>query len=96
MFSLILTLAAVLGSILYLERKVMSTKQEVLDAIAASATQLAKAKAEILAKIAELEAAGENGANWDEILARLTEIKSAAQGLDDIVKDPVPEDPPQA
>lgn len=65
----------------------MATKTEVLEAIAANAAQLAKAKAEIVGKIADLEAQIGAGAGMDEVLVALESIKAAAQGLDDVVPD---------
>lgn len=54
------------------------------DAIAAVVEQLGKAKDEILAKIAELEAAAAAG---EDLSGPLAELAAAAQALDDVVPD---------
>lgn len=51
-------------------------------------TQLGKAKNEIVAKVADLEAQIAAGETPD-----LSALKAAAQALDDIVSDPAPEPP---
>lgn len=64
------------------------TMGAVQDAVDQVAAQLAKAKAEIVAKIADLEAQVAAGETPD-----LTALKEAAQALDDVVLD-VPDVPP--
>lgn len=74
---------------LYLRRIIMTTTQQLLDAISGVNSQLAKAKIEILAKIEELETQIGNGEiDGEAILAALAGVKAAAQGLDDIVPRP--------
>jgi hypothetical protein len=65
---------------------VMGAAQDVVDQVTA---QLGKAKDEVLAKIADLEAQVAAGETPD-----FTALKEAAQGLDDVVPDPVVEEPP--
>lgn len=60
-----------------------------VDAIAAVVAQLGKAKDEILAKLAGLEAAAAAG---EDLSASLAELAAAAQALDDVVPDAVVED----
>jgi hypothetical protein len=76
----------------HLKGKLMATTQEVIDEIKRVGAQLAKAKAEIVGKITDLETQIANGAGMDDVLTALGELKTAAQGLDDVVADPV--DPP--
>lgn len=68
-----------------LENK-MSDAQDAVDAVSA---QLGKAKDEIVAEIAALEAQVANGEAPD-----LTALKAAAQALDDVVPDAPVEEPP--
>lgn len=65
------------------------TMGAVQDAVDQVAAQLAKAKAEIVAKVAELEAQVAAGETPD-----LTALKAAAQALDDVVLDVPVEEPP--
>ena len=85
-FAILLGLGA--WAFLTLKGTLMSTKDEVLAAIAAVGTQLGKAKTEILTKITDLETQIGNGADMDDVLAALGELKTSAQALDDIVPDP--------
>lgn len=62
---------------------IMGSLQDAVDAITA---QLAKAQAEIIAKISDLEAVIAAGGTPD-----LTALKAAAQALDDVVPDVIPE-----
>ena len=64
------------------EKVCMSAVQDAVDSVVA---QLGKAKAEILTAIAELEAREPN--------VDLSALTAAAQGLDDVVPDPVVEEP---
>lgn len=72
--------AAVVLAVHRIKKEIRMSAQETVDAVVA---QLGKAKEEIVAKIAELEAA-----NPGVDLSALTEI---AQGLDDVVPDVVEE-----
>lgn len=57
--------------------------------------QLVKARGEIVTKIEDLEAAVSNsGEVSPEVAEALSEVKAAAQALDDIVPDAVVEDTP--
>jgi len=67
---------------------------ELADALGLIATQLAKAKDEIVAKIAELIAALANAPIPDDAKAKIEELKTLAVGLDDIVPDAPPAEPP--
>lgn len=60
----------------------MSESQDAVDAVTA---QLGKAKDEILAEVAALQAQVDAGQPVD-----LTALKAAAQGLDDLNADPEP------
>lgn len=93
---LLIAAAVILWRILILDSVVvMSTRRiynyvgarmsEVQDAVDAVVVQLDKAKGEIVAAIAELEAR--------EPSVDLTALKAAAQSLDDVVPDPVVEPP---
>ena len=64
------------------------TGQEALAAIQAVGTQLTKAKDEIVAKLAQLEAALANTNLPPEAEAALTDLKAQAQALDDVVPTP--------
>lgn len=65
--------------------KVMSTQAELLQALQDTKAQLDKAAAEIVAKIAALEAAVAAGGNTTPAVdAALADLKTAAQVLDDI------------
>jgi len=69
-------------------RHLMST-QETINAIV---TQLGKAKDEIVAKIADVQAQLD-AASIPAETVDLTALTTAAQALDDIVPDPAPADP---
>ncbi len=70
--------------------KIMSTQAEAAAALAALAAQVDKAKAEVLAKIAELQAAADAaGAVTPELQAAIDAVGVAAQGIDDVVPDAV-------
>lgn len=79
---LIAATAVAIAATLTIRRIIMSATQEAIDAITA---QLGKAKGEILAEIANLEAQVAAGQEPD-----LTALKAAAQALDDVVPDPQP------
>ncbi len=67
---------------------------EIVDTLNTVNTQLVKARVEILGKIADLEARlAEAGNTSAEVTAALAELKSTAQGLDEIVADAAPESP---
>lgn len=63
-----------------------------VDAIQAVVAQLGKVKAEILGKIAALEAAQGAG---EDLSAPLADLAAAAQALDDVVPDAVVEPAPE-
>ncbi|MBB3752508.1 hypothetical protein FHT44_005020 [Mycolicibacterium sp. BK634] len=63
----------------------MTAVQDTVDALTA---QLGKAKDEIIAKVADLEAQVAAGEAPD-----LTALKAAVQALDDVVPDPVVDEP---
>lgn len=69
-----------------IERIIRMTAQDTINEIT---TQLAKSGTEIVGKIADLEAAVAAGETPD-----FTELKAAAQSLDDIVPDAVVVEPP--
>lgn len=74
--------------------KLTMTVDEAIQAVKDVATQLGKAKDEILAKIAALESAP--GADLStEQQAAVDGLKSSAQALDDIVADIVPDPDPE-
>lgn len=75
-----------LFTIIRIERFIMSEVQDAVDAVVA---QLGKARAEIVAEIANLEAQIGAGEAPD-----LTALKAAAQALDDVVPDAPVEVPP--
>jgi len=60
-----------------LKEQLMSTKQEVLDAVAAEKAEVQAKLDELLARIAELEANGAGGATPEE----LAEIKAAIENI---------------
>ena len=76
----------VIYAIHYQSGVLMGALQDAVDQITA---QLAKAQAEIVAKIADLEAQIAAGETPD-----LGPLKAAAQALDDVVEDTVVEEPP--
>lgn len=73
---------------LHLERQIMSSAQDAVDAVVA---RLGKAKDEIVAKIADVEAQLAAAGAADQV--DLSALQAAAQALDDIVPDPAPEPP---
>lgn len=69
----------------------MATQAELAQSLADVSTQVDKAKAEIVAKIGDLETALANAGNTSpEVDAALAALKASVQGVDDIVPDPVP------
>jgi uncharacterized protein YoxC len=66
-------------------KEVIKKMSELGDALAGISTQLAKAKDEILAKIATLE--GQIGTIPADAQANLDAVKAIAQALDDVVPD---------
>lgn len=89
----LLNLLAILLGLLILKGIIVATTQQVLDAIAGIGAQLSKATTELVGKIEALEAeAGQDEfADLDSILAKLADLKTSAQALDDIVPDPTPD-----
>ena len=70
---------------------IMATQAELQVQIEALTVQAEKAKGEIVAKIAELQAAIDNADDVDAgVLAAFDGLKAVVQGVDDIVPDPVP------
>lgn len=79
-----INLKIIINALLRLE----STMGAVADALAGVKDQLAKAKGEILAKLADLEAQLANAGKLDPAdVAAIQDLKDAAQGLDDVVVD---------
>ena len=76
-------------------KEISMTGAEALAAIQAIGTQLTKAKDEIVAKIAQLEAATANANLSPEAEAALADLKNQAQALDDVVPDATSEPPPE-
>lgn len=73
----------------------MTTQAELAAQITALAAQTNKAKAEIVAKLDDLAQALANAGNAaPEVLAAFDALKTAVQGVDDIVPDTPPQDPP--
>lgn len=71
--------------------RIMATQAELQIQIEALTVQAEKAKGEIVAKIAELQAAIDNADDVDAgVLAAFDGLKAVVQGVDDIVPDPVP------
>jgi len=68
---------------------------QVSDALAGVKDQLAKAKGEILGRIADLEAQVAASGLDPADLAAIEDLKGAAQSLDDVVADVVPEPEPE-
>lgn len=65
------------------------TMGAVSDALAGIKDQLAKAKAEVLSKITDLEAQLADAGKLDAAdVAAIQDLKDAAQALDDVVVDP--------
>lgn len=74
------------GSVFHLERVIMGAEQDAVDQVTA---QLRKASTEIVGKIDALQAQVDAGETPD-----FTELREAAQALDDVVQDEiVPEAP---
>lgn len=66
-----------------------------VDDLNAVRDQLGKAQGEIVAKIGDLESAlAAAGADSAAVADAVTSLKAAAQSLDDVVPDPVVEEPP--
>lgn len=83
-----LVFAFIAASTLFLILRIEVGRLSNLDAIAAVVVQLGKAKDEILAKVAGLEAAAAAG---EDLSASLADLAAAAQALDDVVPDAVVE-----
>ncbi len=81
---------SLLREILKNQGAIMASQQEIADALNGVKSQLAKAAAEIVSKIADLEAAVAAGGNsTQEVDDAVAGLKVAAQGLDDVVPDAV-------
>lgn len=73
----------------------MATQAELAQQLSEITAQNEKAKAEIVGKIADLEAAIANGGNTTpEVDAALASLKASVQSTDDIVPDPPVQEPP--
>ena len=69
---------------------IMATQAELQVQIEALTVQAEKAKGEIVAKLAELQAAIDNADEVDPgVVAAFDALKAVVQGVDDIVPDPV-------
>lgn len=80
-------------------QKIMLNQTELAQQITQLTEQINKSKAEITGKLADLETALANAGNTTpEVDAALTALKTAVQGVDDIVPDGQPAEPetPQA
>lgn len=74
--------------------KIMSDQTQLAADLQALTAQTEKAKAEIIAKVAELEAAITNAGNTTpEVDAALAGLKAAVQGVDDLNADAPPPPP---
>ncbi len=83
-----LVIGAMLALTLYLLWRITVNQTELAQALADLKTQADKAKAEIVAKVAELEAAIANaGSTTPEVDAALAALKGSVQGLDDLNPD---------
>lgn len=72
----------------HLKELIMATRAENAQAVADLAAQVRKAKQEIVNKIAALELAQQNSGNTTpEEDAAMTDLKTAVQGVDDVVPD---------
>jgi hypothetical protein len=68
--------------------KIMATQAELAQSLKDVAAQVDKTKTEITSKIADLEAAiGNSGNTTPEVDDALAALKTAVQGVDDIVPD---------
>ena len=80
--------ADMLGELLSNQRKIMTTQAELAAQLTALKTQNDKARAEVLAKIAELEAALAGQSNvTPEVETAFAALKASVQTDDDIVPD---------
>lgn len=71
--------------------RIMTTQAELALQIAALTEQNERARAEVLAKIADMQAAIDAAANVDPaVLEAFDELKVSVQADDDIVPDPAP------
>lgn len=75
----------------HLQEIIMSAQQDIVDAVVA---KLAHVKAEVIAKLTDLQTQIDAGVPAEQL--DLTALTEAAQALDDIVPDPAPADPPVA
>ncbi len=83
-----LVIGAMLALTLYLLWRITVNQTELAQALADLTTQADKAKAEIVAKVADLEAAIANaGSTTPEVDAALAALKGSVQGLDDLNSD---------
>lgn len=77
-------------------KAIIMTQAEELALLQAMKVQNEKAKAEILSKISALETAVANAGNTSpEVDSALADLKTSIQGTDDIVPDPVADQPAQ-
>lgn len=84
-----------LDEILNKLNQILMTQAELAQALTDAAAEAVKAKAEIVAKIADLEGAIANAGNTTpEVDTALAALKEAVQGVDDIVPDAPPAEPP--
>ena len=73
-----------------IESHILMKVSEIPAFVSSVKDELLKAKTEILDKIAALEAATSDAELSADAVAALTDLKSAAQGLDDVVPDVPP------
>ncbi len=89
-----LVIGAMLALTLYLLWRITVNQTELAQALADLTTQADKAKAEIVAKVADLETAIANaGSTTPEVDAALAALKGSVQGLDDLNPDAPPPAP---
>lgn len=85
---LCLKIGAIAETLIQLKEYIMVTSTQFAADLVALKAQADKAKAEIVAKIAELEAAvTAGGAVSQEVLDAFAELKGSVQGIDDIRPD---------
>lgn len=84
-------LQPVINTLNRIERRIIMNQTELAQALADMKDQAAKAKAEIVAKVAALEDAITNaGSTTPEVDAALAALKGEVQGLDDLNPDTPP------
>jgi ABC-type transporter Mla subunit MlaD len=76
------------------KEEIMATQAQTTQAVNALKDQVVKSRDEIVARLAELQTAVDNAGNsTPEMDAALEGLRTAVQGVDDIVPDAPPADP---